>query len=294
MKLPIALFLIVLLTGCTGSTGTIQDPTIRSGTRGVTAKFLDPPNHVLYANSPASITYEIANEGASLVDEGILSISVEDALVELQGDRVRTFALQGRSTGYPTGDKTLQSAQLHVKQLSPQTTAATTRIGLNICYPYETIADTSICLDTDTIGLVAKKACTPTPITLSSQGAPITVTRIEPLLVPHEQGNLDASFIITLQNAGTGQIYAPDKSAEACAAVSTGAKWNTATIQATIADSTLTCDPVTFTNRQATVRCTLPGGLPKSAGTYTTTMTVQVSYGYTFTLTKQLPITRIS
>lgn len=294
MKRFITLGLCLLLIACTGGTSTIQDPNLRSGTRGVTAKFLDSPQQILYANSPAGITYEIANEGAALVDEGIISIGVEDALVELQGDRVRTFALQGKSTGYPTGDKLLQSAQLHVKQLSPQTTAATTTIALNVCYPYQTIADTSICLDTDTVGLTAKKPCTSKAISLSSQGAPIAVTKIEPILVPHEKANLDASFIITLQNSGNGQTYAADKSAEACAAVSTGAQWNTATLQASIGDSQLTCDPLKFENRQATVRCVLPGGLAKSAGTYTTTMTVQVNYGYTFTVSKQLQIKRLS
>ena len=296
MKLLHLLTILIFVVGCT-SAGQIKDYNIRSGSTGVTMKFLDQsPPPVIYAKSPSAMTFELANLGATSIEEGYVSFATEEDIVHVQGDRIRPFGLQGKSPGYPAGDQMLLTAQLQVNALPPQTTTLTTSMGLNVCYPYQTVASANVCVDTDVVGRTAKKPCTPSPVSLSSQGGPVAVTRIEPTLIPQEK-TVAVQVLITINNVGNGQLYAQDKSLEACSAQSTGAAWNTAVVTAMLADNQLVCNdnkPVLFTNKAATVRCELPGGMPKTAGTYTTTMTVQVDYGYTSSITKQVQVKSIS
>jgi hypothetical protein len=304
-----AVCLIVLLAGCgVRQTGQIQEVNVHTGTQGIVAKFLDQnPPPVTYANSATAVSYELDNNGASDVDNGIVSIGVEDDFVALQGDRVRPFTLAGRSLANPGGDTKIESVQLRTKSLPPQTETATTSVALNVCFPYTTDAELTMCVDTDVFGRVKAKSCTAQAIGLSGgQGGPVSVTKVEPSYTPDaDTTKVRATYVISVRNIGTGQLYSQDKSIEACTPAALGPdSWNIANIQAFLGDQQLDCTPKSpnggldgflkiIAQNENFVRCELPGGVLKMSGTYTTTMRVEVKYGYTYTLTKQLQIKRL-
>jgi hypothetical protein len=308
MNKLLILGLCMLLAGCVLRTNTnVQEINVHTGTKGITAQFLEQsPPAVTFANTPGAISYDLANEGASDVDNGVVSIGVEDDFVQLQGERVRQFSLHGRSLADPGGERATYSAQFRTKDLPPQTEVSTTTVALNVCYPYVTDAELTMCVDTDVFGRAKVKPCKATAMTFGSQGAPVAVTKIEPTYTPDtDPSKVRAAYLITIRNVGNGQLYDYDKSLEACTPQGLGKdSWNIATVRAYLGDQQLDCSPkrpgisssdgyLQLTKSEDFVRCELPGGVPKTAGTYTSTMTVEVSYGYTYTLTKQMQIKRL-
>lgn len=307
--LLVGLCILVLLAGCgLRKTGTIQEVNVYTGTKGITATFLEQsPPAITYTDAPFAASFELINEGATDVEDGVFSVGIEDDFVTLQGDRVRTFSLYGKSLATPEGERQIQTVQLRTRALPPQTETATTTIGLNVCYPYSTRAELTTCVDTDVFQRIKTKPCTAKPVSLSGQGAPVAVTRIEPTFAPHTDPNkVRAEFLIYIKNLGAGQVYEADKSFEACTPQALGsASWNVADVKAHLGDQQLDCSPkkpgfggadgyLKLVNKEDFVRCEVPGGIAKTAGAYTTTMTVEVTYGYTFTLTKQVQIKRIT
>lgn len=309
MKLHLALLLLIILAGCTFSRSPqVTEINVHTGTKGVTAKFLEQsPPPITYENTATSISYQLANEGASNVEDGVVSIGVEDDFVKLEGERIRYFTLEGKSVVNPIGEQQIQSVQLRTKELPPQTETAATTIALNVCHSYTTDAELTMCVDTDVFGRVKTKACKAAPMSLGSQGAPVSVTRVEPTYTPHTDGTrIQAAYLITIKNVGGGQLFEAGKSLEACTPQGLGTgSWNVASVRAYLGDQQLDCSPkrpnsasgdgyLQLVQNEDFVRCEVTGGIPKTAGTYTSTMSVQVTYGYTYTLTKQMQIKRLT
>ncbi|HSU72435.1 MAG TPA: hypothetical protein VLJ21_01140 [Candidatus Binatia bacterium] len=310
MKRFLLLGLCLLLVGCGiyRPNTTITEVNVHTGTKGITAKFLEQsPPAITYANTPLSLSYELANEGASDVTDGVVSIGIEDDFLKLEGDRIRLFKLDGRSTVNPQGESQIFSAQLRAKDLPPQTETATTTIALNVCDTYTTDAELTMCVDTDVFNRVRTKPCKSAAVSPGSQGAPVAVSKIEPTYTADaDPSRIRAAYLITIRNAGSGQLFEADKSLEACTPQALGKNsWNVASVKAFLGDQQLDCSPkkpnyggsegyLQLINGEDFVRCELPGGVPKTAGTYTSTMTVEVTYGYTFTLTKQVQIKRLT
>ena len=292
-------FLVLFLVACTAAGGP-QVTDVHTGTKGITAQMLDQQK-TFAAGSPASVSLELKNEGASDVAEGYLSINTEEDVLSVEGDRIRRFDLQGKILGSPVGESDIMSIQLKAKSLPPQTAILTTNVGATICYPYQTQAAFTVCVDTDVLGRVKTKPCQALPLSSSGEGAPVLVARIEPTYSLADD-HVSVAYQITVRNAGTGQVYDASKSFEACTPQALGADWNRAKVTAYLGDDQLACAPATDESsreasvslaKDALVRCELLGGVSKTAGTYTTTLRVQVDYGYAFTLTKPFQIQRI-
>jgi hypothetical protein len=275
--------LCMLLASCSFGSGP-QDPNLRTGTKSLSVTFLEqsPPPFV-FQNSPFSMTFKLANEGAAPIDNGVISINAEQDLVIVQGERVRTFTLDGKRAANVQGDNTLETIQLRSKALPPQTEIVTTQLGATFCYPYATHAELTTCIDTDVFNRATTKPCKTQSQSFSGQGGPVSVSKIEPVLTPSEDATkISAQYLITVRNLGTGQVFDATKSAEACTPGATP-NWNNIGIIAFLGDTQLACtDVVTLENKETTLRCDVPEGIPKSAGTYTTTLTVDLTYGYTF------------
>ena len=305
----LAVLLLVALTGCrlTGGGQPIEID-VHKGTKGITADFLEQsPPKTNFPESPFTVSYTLANEGAWDVEGGIVSIGIEDDFVTLEGDKIRPFNLPGRSLFNPVGETDIFTVQMRTRSLPPQTETVTTNVQLNVCYPYTTDAELEMCVDTDVFGRSATKPCDVKPVRLSGgQGGPVAVTRIEPTYGPHTDTSLSrASFVVYVKNVGNGQVYQADKSLEACSPLALGRDaWNVATIRVFLGDQLLDCTPkqpgfggpegyLQLTKAEDFVRCEVPGGISKTAGTYVTSMTAEISYGYTYTINRQMEIKRL-
>ena len=228
----LALLLIVLIaiSGCslTGKKGTstssskskkaVED--IRVGTQGIVMSFLpnNPPERIVVEESAPEnsikVVLQVNNKGAypqpdegpkrgAAPDPAKIYISGYDSNIIRFPQReidLSSKALEGRSTINPGGgidfvnfEGKVHADVLNVEKYEPILLATA-------CYYYNTIASPQVCIDTDPYSEIStKKVCQVSDISLSSQGAPVAVTKIaEEALATKTQ------FRITIKNVGGG------------------------------------------------------------------------------------------
>jgi hypothetical protein len=298
-ELIIGLLVLIFLAGC-GNLGSRSEPVdVHKGTVGISAEFLDnaPPRELL-EGAHFTATVEVENKGSAHVDDGYLSLSTEDAFVINDGDAIKNFALEAKTIDIPIGEKEIYTYSLQAKSLGPQTEIAETNIQLSVCNDYTTEAETSICVDTDIFDQdIREKACNVRTVGLSGgQGAPVAVTKITPNYSPGERADtIRASFTVDVRNTGNGRTYAQGSSFEACTPQGVNS-WNSATLRAWLGDVQLSCSngDLNLEKGSASILCNVPQGISSSAGTYSTTMRVEINYGYTFTETARVRIKQTS
>ncbi|MBI2142058.1 hypothetical protein HYU15_01035, partial [Candidatus Woesearchaeota archaeon] len=143
----------------------------------------------------------------------------------------------------------------------------------------------------------------------SGQGAPVAVTKIEPKIFPEGSGEKIAfvkpQFVISVKNSGNGEVLNPsadmgsacsselaaDKSSESFKRI-----WNVVDVKATLSGKELDCSPVPLRLRgkEDFVRCSVKDGDKINADMpgYVAALTVDLSYGYTSTIAKEVTIRR--
>lgn len=226
----LAILVIVLLlvsscslTGKKGSTSSkskkaIED--IRVGTQGIVISYLpnNPPERVVVEHgieNPIKVVLQLNNKGAyPQPNEGVQGLSPAGGRIYLSGydDKIIKFAkksfdlsmtaLEGRSTINPNGgidfvtfEGNIDANNLNVERYEPSLLAAA-------CYYYYTVAGPQVCIDPDPYSTISqKKVCEVSDISMSSQGAPIAITKIA-----SEALATKTQFRITIKNVGGGEV----------------------------------------------------------------------------------------
>lgn len=238
LVIVILIIALLLISSCslTGKKGTSTSKSskredIRTGTQGIVISFLPnaPPDKIVVEQGADSrlnsfeVILDIRNKGAYPQPED--GVPAPIAKVFLTGyDRNVIFfeknppledlsskPLDGKSTINPNGGQDLITFKgyvnienLNVEKYEPTLQATT-------CFQYWTVAGPSVCIDPDPYSTVSgKKVCEAQDITLSSQGAPIAVTKIE-----EEAFASKTQFRITVKNVGAGDVF-KDKALEKC------------------------------------------------------------------------------
>ena len=219
-RLIFALFLIllILISGCKGKKDVKKSlEEIRTGTEGIVMSFLPnaPPDKIHVEEGPDNsfeVVLEVRNKGAYPQPEeggspsGKIFLSGFDANI-LKFDKdsteeIKGKALDGKSTINPNGGLDLITFKgnvdfnyLNVEKYEPT-------IMATVCYHYDTVASPSVCIDPNPYSTTnEKKVCQVNDITLSNQGAPIAVTRID-----EEAFAKKTQFKITIKNSGGGDV----------------------------------------------------------------------------------------
>jgi hypothetical protein len=291
--------LLLLLAGC-GMFGTkTPEESIHVGTQGLvlTLDTATPPQKI-FMGDPFSLVGTIANKGAADVDNGVLSVGIEDDFVAMDGPRVKQVRLTGRSALNPMGQTQTLRLDMTSKALPAMTETVTTNILLSLCYPYKTVASVPVCLDTDLENKVKNKPCTMGSVSLGGgQGGPVGVSRVDQAMRASEDTTKAVPmFTITVDNLGDGQVLAPESVADACTGKPVQGM-NHANVHVFLVDQELSCSKqgtatVSFQPGQNVVRCSLPDGITKTAGAYNSVLRVEVDYGYSSTVSRQVQIVR--
>lgn len=223
----IALFLAAIaLAGCTQGNSVSTAENIRQGTEGIVISFLSTyAKDIIVGNDQAEDilftlkaenrgAYPSQNEGSA---EGLIWLSgydpavitfespSTDASIPLGGGDLQ---LRGKTPYSPVGDSGIIDFKgtINVDKLNfPDGKYAPTILG-NLCYRYKTIAQPQVCIEKDPLSFTVRKACTAGDVSLSSQGAPIAVTKVEQLSTATK-----AQFKLTFKNMGKGSVVNPDK-----------------------------------------------------------------------------------
>jgi hypothetical protein len=307
------IFLIALfMLGCqTQQSNTISFVDIHKGTDGLDMNFLPnaPPKEV-YSNEDFIAGVQLENKGAFDIgdSEGYLSLVIEDDYMEFinpEDKEKRTFKLEGKSSFNPKGNLKTVTVKLRAKDVDTQSETHTSLVTVSACYKYKTTLGTEACVDADVYDLTQKiKACNTQDQTFSGQGAPVTITKIETRMLPHEDENkVKPSFMIYIKNKGNGEVVKGDSVEKACSSETLSHEaFNTIYANAKLSNQPLDCSPkeiqgsetkegyIRLKDKEDFIRCTLTDGILKNKGTYITPLTIDLDYGYTLSASKEVKI----
>ncbi|MBI2655525.1 hypothetical protein HYX06_03830 [Candidatus Woesearchaeota archaeon] len=195
---------------------------LRTGTDGLKIRFLpnNPPPTIFVGSSgnlqnKIDIAVEIVNRGVYPQPEerqpitGKLYLSGYDKnIIEFASgqqpffDLSKSTALFGKTLINSEGGSEVATFSPQVKFESMRVDKYEPIILATLCYEYKTIAGPSVCIDPDPYPTVKqKKVCEVKNIILTSQGAPIAVTKVEEKALSEK-----TQFMITVKNVGLGDV----------------------------------------------------------------------------------------
>lgn len=290
----------LILIGCTGipfiqKRETITLPSIYEGVRGITMSYLDqlPPQEI-HEKQLFEIGIELHNQGATDIQNGMYNIAVNEQFVTLLDEKMNRFNIKGKSMYEPLGAKKRIILKARANELRGQLSGQGTTIITNICYEYFTRGTIMTCIDTEPLKKQAKVCQVETETERGGQGGPVAVVSLEPKMLPHEDPNkIIPSYIIEIDNVGTGQVIDIDSVYSACTGQSIGKEnYDTVVVNAMLSDQLLECTPYRLKLRQKEnkILCKLSQGLSKTMGNYQTPLTLELEYGYMQTQPKTITI----
>ena len=321
-KKLIFVFIVVslFLIGCDGKdkdNRPITDVDIRKGTVGLTMQFVQnaPPERI-FEDSIFPIAVELKNKGAFDIgdDEGILVFGfektyvdfAEDAKIEFGSNEELRFGIDGKSVVSPEGNDELVTISGQAKSVGPQSETHPSTILATVCYPYETVFGSSVCVDTDVYDIEKEqKVCSIQDLIFEGgQGAPVAVTKIETRMLLQDDNKVKPHFIIYVKNKGNGEVVDLDKIKNVCSSEKLEyTDFNTLVVSASLSGVPLKCGeeegegPATIRlrDKEDIIRCTLEegGGIDATKGAYTAPLRIEFDYGYTFTISKDIIIEKI-
>jgi hypothetical protein len=340
----IVFVILALIAGCRPPTSGTSDSSAISGTDGLVMNFLaGAPPSKMYVEDEAEIpiSIEIRNKGTypapkdkgkslweTAMDDDVVFISGFDtALISewrVNGENVNgkypgvklsklAEALEGRSSTNPEGGYellefvgTLDLNNINIEKYSPN-------FLVTACYDYETRAEPNVCIDPEPFSVAnVRKVCEISDITLSSQGAPVAITKVEVQPLSNS-----IQFKIHFKNAGKGDVIATDvlkKCSEGNLKKSDMDSVKLIRVQ--IGDEeyywkrnseNLRCDAtasardngqeykgyVRLINGEGFVVCTLKNYKGDVQSAYTTPMYIEIAYGYRNTISKSVEIIKV-
>jgi len=309
--------LLLIISGCKGGSSqgkSITDEDVRIGKEGLLIDFIknSPPDSVYEGGIETQegifpLGINLKNKGASDIDKGILVFGFEKQYIEAvnEDDGKHEFDIKGKSIFNLNGDEEFITINANSKQLGDQTEKQVSTILATACYQYKTVLGTSVCIDTDIFGTELRdKACEVKDEEFSKgQGAPLTITKVETRMLPDADGNVVIPhFIIHIENKGNGEVINPNNYEKACSSEALNSEdFNRIKIKVQLSEEELDCSTgirdtrfdVVLRDKKDIVRCTLENGIEKNSDAYTTPLKIELEYGYTFTISKDITIQKI-
>lgn len=297
-----------------------------SGTQGLEIKFMDQaPQSEVYENSRFVVGFEIENAGAADVTEtnyGILSIGFDSFYIDAsevssaEGVQETTNSviipgvqLVGRSQLNPSGSTAhISFPGFRTRSIMGQIESPNTQLTASLCYPYNTLYFGSVCVDHSLAGLdLRQQVCYQSNLELTSQGAPVAITRIDVENQPVTSGGESIAvrpvFTVHIQNVGPGSVLSPIVGSANLDRVCsfqdiTRQDFNTVDIEATLSASTsLTCtpNPVKLVDDIGISRCEVNDeDLIIGNHNYEAPLSIKLSYVYQSAISKKIDIKRLN
>ncbi len=242
--------------------------------------------------------------------ESQLQLVSSDLTRDLVNDIDPAGEFGGKSVSNPEGTFKLVKFTARAKKLDLLSVQHTSPVILTACYGYTTELVQDVCIDPDvTTTKEIDKACTIEDISLTDQGAPIAITKIQTNMLPDDDVTAP-QFIISVENKGKGEVISRDKLRQACSASKLeSGDWNRVTVSEFgfsndkyyykygDENSNIECtpNPVRLIKGAGTVRCTLKSDkISRDTPAYTTSAHVKLDYGYTQSVTKNVVIEKIN
>ncbi len=324
------LLITTACAGFTGGKGGDFNTDFHKGKKGVEVRFSEGtvPKEV-FEDTPFTPQMIIENKGATSLPPGnsLLSLTFDNFYLGYARPHdynnkfnengllyqpsifmvVNLFSLEGKSMYYPDGErKALPLAELKAKSIRGQRESPTTTIRSSICYNYNTLAVREVCVNLNAFSENERdQVCQGKEVSVGGTGGPVILDRIEsePTPVRVEQTSVvRPRFILHFTKARGGTVVSPKKEKLKRACMLEGLKkkeFNAFRIETFLGSSELKCTPelVELKEGEGSARCWLPDEDVKEligkTSNYYSTLTVNASYLYKKTISKEVRIKRL-
>lgn len=268
-------------------------------------------------HEPISIYVDIRNKGtypdsgANPFGNGKIFISgFDDNIIEFPNGKSKPISnlyLSGVSQINPLGG--LDTVEFSGNIIQDKLTADSydPTIIATVCYPYITKAGPSVCVDPFPFDDRQQKVCKIGSQTLSSQGAPIAVTRVD-----QEAATNNIKFKISIKNVGKGDVLKPGNVVIDKCSLSNGKldrrdfdiiKVNKIQIGSVDLFSSRKCGPfadgttdmVKLVNGEGFIICSLTvSDLGNAQSAYTTPLNIELGYSYRSMISKPIKVSKLT
>ena len=318
--LIISLILTVIVFGCTNlqSNSKSKEVDLRIGVTGLTLEFLkNTPPAKIFEESVFPVIVKVRNNGAYSIKDNeaaVFSLGVEKdytkkvsllaagSIQSLGIGNAALFKLEGKTKINPKGEEQVISYNVQAGKVDPQSEAHPSTVIATVCYPYESVLENSVCIDTDVVNLrPSKKVCQTQDIVFSNgQGAPVAVTKIEINMLPtlaegqnELSGKIRPQFLIFVENKGQGIVIKKESVMDFCTKSETShANLNIVYVDVYLAGQKLECQlekkvgsdelgHIKLLDKKDIIRCVFKDGIEASRDTYLSPLKVVLKYGYT-------------
>ncbi|MBI4139591.1 hypothetical protein HY483_01370 [Candidatus Woesearchaeota archaeon] len=294
LTIILLIFLILLTASCGLQTRTTQ---VEKGTEGLYTKIFAGNNNILYEDTTGTINVDVENRGAGEVNHGILVLNVPEQFIEIPRDQQKELLLAGRSIDQPVGEQITYTFNVKIREITSEKKDIPTIISASTCYQYKTTASPTVCIQMPDD---SKPECKERTVLLGGQGGPLAITSVETTTIPSEGDMVMPIITIKIQNKGRGIVLEPSTVLNACLSTSEKAQENKALIEAFIDHKgrMLTCNKektqgetsIKIDEGTTTITCKYDQGIPKSEGTHTSQIIINLAYGYYDITTQKIVI----
>jgi len=323
MKKYLLLILLLLIAcGPKEEETPITDKDYREGTDGLVFEFHPnaPPVNI-FETSGFEVATDVWNKGAYTATQAYLTIILENEYMcvpQGEGCVVQKGSFNplltqnllkdggeysGRSISTPDGTSRFAKYNVDAQKLDLLSVQHTSPVILTACYAYTTEHAQDICIDPDPTSTI-DKVCEVSEISLTDQGAPIAITKIETRILP-DGDQSRPQFLIHIKNKGDGEVVNVSKLQEACSSQKMDHKdWNRVYLtgfwfsnemqfyKRGDSNSNIECtpNPLRLTSGEGYIKCSVKNTIPRSDAPYTTQAYIRLDYGYTHSESKDVLI----
>jgi len=272
-------------------------PEIRVGTSALDVTFAPGSMAGVYMCQQGEVFLFLKNSGAFDIKGGKYSWILEEQYLAPVDSAVGEFSLLGKSSYYPVGGVNQTSFKFESVDLPEQSASYDTTLIFQACYPYKTTAGVPVCIDPDVRGINKNKPCTAKPVSLNGgQGGPVSVTKVSSVMAP-EGDMVRPYFEISIQNLGTGTVFAKDAVMLACLRGPGSLNISEVIVRAEVQGNELVCTPGVVRldpAKEATVICKFAEAkYGVDSGTFSSILLVELDYGYKDVVAWPVAITRL-
>jgi len=312
VKILFLVLILIVIYGC-GQRQSAEGG-LAKGTDGITINFLagNPQDSYLVEDEeePISVILELRNKGSypreedqNILSRGQVYISGFDQniiIMDEDSERLNRDFLPGKSSINPEGGFDLVEFKGSIASYDIVVDKYEPTILATLCYPYITKTSPSVCIDPSPFDNNQKKVCNIGSQTLSSQGAPIAITKID-----QEASSNKIQFKINLKNVGNGDVIklsALDKCNPFEGEGLERQDFDKVELKrATVGFSELNCGPfdddnqIRLFNNEGFIICSLDSAnYDDIKSAYTTLLNLEFEYGYRTTTSKQIKISKLT
>jgi len=288
----------VLLYGCGPSNNPYDNLDYRSGTQGLEVIFAkDAPPSKVYSGSFLNMVLEVKNKGAFNIENTNAKVYLtgyDPTAIKFEGfdnknkyKKIMVPETIGKNAYMPEGGYNIIQVKESNKVSVPFGENYKPKIMATTCYKYYTLAAPTVCVVSNPESILKDKVCQPNTVTMSSQGAPVAVTKVE-----EEVMQQMLNFIITVENVGNGKVIDQNK-LNNCPFNLEHQDLNIVDIGVEMSGGgDVVCTPadnrVRLVNGKGVIFCKIPIEMQTS---YTTPLLLTLNYGYSSSVTREVEIT---